>query len=343
MQFLAAEKFGPFEDCTSNQVIAYSALQEKQHDRLLEESARLAKAWLDNFNNVSVEQLAVDISLVKLSIRMVPHIRGYIHVQINPFHSYSTLKAIENAQRIVDLVRHVSPDFDTSHICIKIPSTWEGLQACRVLEASGIRTLATTIFTLEQAALAAEVGCLYVAPYVNEIKVFVDDDFHDDNPQPDLCVLIQRYYQQFSLPTKVLAATLTTRAEVMAVSGVHHMTIAPPLLQELSQTKASESYTEKPSLFEEDVASSGNRIPSLMNFLDDEAGFRLALSRNSNGVNEGKLIQVRLLYTLYPNISQPLKSEYKLIQTRAIQAINVFCDMQQNLESMAKERMLSIQ
>ena len=60
-------------------------------------------------------------------------------------------------------------------MCIKIPSTWEGLQACRVLEASGTKTLATTLFTLEQAALAAEAGCLYIAPYVNEIKVFVDE------------------------------------------------------------------------------------------------------------------------------------------------------------------------
>ena len=56
-------------------------------------------------------------------------------------------------------------------MCLKIPSTWEGLQACRILEALGIRTLATTLFTLEQAALAGDAGCCYVAPYVNELQV----------------------------------------------------------------------------------------------------------------------------------------------------------------------------
>lgn len=43
--------------------------------------------------------------------------------------------------------------------------------ACRALEQAGVRTLATTLFTLAQAVLAAEVGCTYVAPYVNQLKV----------------------------------------------------------------------------------------------------------------------------------------------------------------------------
>ena len=45
--------------------------------------------------------------------------------------------------------------------------------ACRTLELAGVRTLATTLFSMPQAVLAAEVGCTYVAPYVNELKVHV--------------------------------------------------------------------------------------------------------------------------------------------------------------------------
>lgn len=43
--------------------------------------------------------------------------------------------------------------------------------ACHTLELAGVRTLATTLFSMAQAVLAAEVGCAYVAPYVNELKV----------------------------------------------------------------------------------------------------------------------------------------------------------------------------
>ena len=68
----------------------------------------------------------------------------------------------------------VDSNAEKSRVCIKVPSTWEGLQACGILEAGGIRTLATTLFSLEQAVLAADFGCLYIAPYVNELKIFTE-------------------------------------------------------------------------------------------------------------------------------------------------------------------------
>lgn len=77
---------------------------------------------------------------------------------------------------IVSLCQHIAPGFEKSRVCIKIPSSWEGLQACRILDGTGIRTLATTVFTMEQAALAGDMGCRYIAPYVNELKVHFDKE-----------------------------------------------------------------------------------------------------------------------------------------------------------------------
>lgn len=71
----------------------------------------------------------------------------------------------------MQLFQYFQPGFEQSRICIKIPSTWEGLVACRTLELAGVHTLATTLFSMDQAVLAAEVGCTYVAPYVNQLKV----------------------------------------------------------------------------------------------------------------------------------------------------------------------------
>lgn len=45
-------------------------------------------------------------------------------------------------------------------ICIKIPATLGGLKACAELQKKGVRTLATTVFTVEQGLAAAEAaGC----------------------------------------------------------------------------------------------------------------------------------------------------------------------------------------
>ena len=69
----------------------------------------------------------------------------------------------------------MEPSFDLSRLCIKVPSTWEGLQACRKLNTLGVKTLATTVFTIEQAILAAEVGCIYISPFVHELRVHFDE------------------------------------------------------------------------------------------------------------------------------------------------------------------------
>jgi transaldolase len=76
---------------------------------------------------------------------------------------------------IVEHFKLLDITFDLSRVCIKIPSTWEGLEACRLLESSGIATLATTLFTIEQAWMAGNVGCEYIAPYVNELKVHFEE------------------------------------------------------------------------------------------------------------------------------------------------------------------------
>jgi len=112
--------------------------------------------------------------MVKLALSIAPHLTGCSHVQTNPFDSYFTSSTIAGAERIVSLFTHIDPNYDASRVCIKVPATWEGLQACKVLEEKGIKTLATTLFTMAQAALAGQVGCRYIAPYVNELRVHFD-------------------------------------------------------------------------------------------------------------------------------------------------------------------------
>lgn len=78
------------------------------------------------------------------------------------------------AAGILEVFRRVAPSFDISKVCIKVTATWEGLDACRKLKHLGIQTLATTVFTTEQAMLAAESGCIYVAPFVHDLDAVVN-------------------------------------------------------------------------------------------------------------------------------------------------------------------------
>ena len=65
-----AESLGPFVDCTSNQAIAYFELLEHRHKDLLKKSALVAKNLTSKYGDVSLEDLAVEISVYLNSRRI---------------------------------------------------------------------------------------------------------------------------------------------------------------------------------------------------------------------------------------------------------------------------------
>ncbi|KAG4433445.1 hypothetical protein IFR05_011071 [Cadophora sp. M221] len=297
---------GPFVDCTSNQAIAYNELQKSTHKSRIEDAISMAKKLAPKYPELSSAELAVEIVMVSLQLEISHHVTGFVHVQTNPYYSYDMDKTVKNARRIVELFRYLDSSFDHNRVCIKIPSTWEGLQACRILEASKTTTLATTLFTIEQASLAGEVGCHYIAPYVNELKVHFEAGFIDHNKAQKLCVQAQRLYEANGIKTQVLPASLTSTTEIMELAGVHHITISPGLLQELATTPAASSTAV--SLFDEGGLTAS--VPSFVKYADDQAAYRIAFTRSNGGDGEG---------------------ERKLVQ-----AVNTFCDMQDKMEEMMK-------
>lgn len=56
-----AEQLGPFQDCTSNQAIAYFELLHTRHEELVKQSAQVAKDLSRRYPDIKLEPLAVEI------------------------------------------------------------------------------------------------------------------------------------------------------------------------------------------------------------------------------------------------------------------------------------------
>ncbi|KAF7502160.1 hypothetical protein GJ744_006874 [Endocarpon pusillum] len=304
-----SDELGPFVDCTSNQADAYAEISQPQRATVLHRSVALAKQILSEFPYVTFEELAFEISMVSLSLSIAPKIKGSILVMSNPLYCHSTPKIVENGHRLAEICHRLEPNFDLSRLCIKVASTWEGLQACRKLKELGIKTLATTLFTMEQAVLAAEVGCVSVSPFVHELKVHFDETYHDTDPIFDLCVEAQQYYKQHSYSTKVKACSVISMEEVLQLAGVAAFTIPPELLRELATSHESEQKLADLSLFQTPQIKNAQRENNLQSFVDDEAKFRIAFTRRDDGKG----------------------------QMKTIQAINIFCDCQIQAEQLMRE------
>ena len=87
------------------------------------------------------------------------------------------------------------------NIVVKLPSTFEGVKACKTLTEEGTRTNLTLCFQPLQALAVAKAGAFLVSPFIGRI-----DDIGDEGM--DLIVKIRQIYDNYGYETKVLAASI---------------------------------------------------------------------------------------------------------------------------------------
>ena len=87
------------------------------------------------------------------------------------------------------------------NIVVKLPSTVDGLKACKALTDQGIRTNMTLCFQPLQAMMVAKAGAFLVSPFIGRL-----DDVGEDGM--DLIHRTRQIYDNYGYKTKVLAASI---------------------------------------------------------------------------------------------------------------------------------------
>merc|ERR1719265_803701 len=129
-------------------------------------------------------------------------------------------------------------------VLIKLGTTWESIEACKVLEEEGIKCNMTLLFSFAQAVACAEAGATLISPFVGRIldwyKKNTDkkDYTSEDDPGVVSVRRIYRYYKKFGYKTIVMGASFRNTGEILGLAGCDKLTIAPKLLEELQQEPA---------------------------------------------------------------------------------------------------------
>ncbi|KAK6008816.1 hypothetical protein QM012_000719 [Aureobasidium pullulans] len=306
-----AQALGPFVDCTSNQAIVNIELQKPQNEPLILEGIKLAKQIYPEYASAATfPQFASEVLAVTLSARMTPYLSGRALIQTNPYNAYSTSATIANAKRLIAIYKVVAPKWASDKVCIKIPSTWEGIAACKELEKEGIVTLATTLFSLEQAAAAHLAGCSYIAPYVNELAVHFVPGHVDTDKGFSLTRSCQSLYSRLNSKTLVMPASLTSVSECLTVSGAHHITISPPLLAALASTLSPTVPSTTPLFFDEVIEGEEQGDKELLEAVTEEAKYRIRYTRLKNGAAEKKLVDAINIFSDCQDATEELVGRY---------------------------------
>ena len=77
------------------------------------------------------------------------------------------------------------------NMVVKIPMTAEGLKAVKILEAEGVKTNVTLVFSAGQALLAARAGASYVSPQ------YRDSDYCGEHTKPYPCDRLRQSRSQY--------------------------------------------------------------------------------------------------------------------------------------------------
>lgn len=114
------------------------------------------------------------------------------------------------------------------NITVKLPMTPEGLKACSVFRAEGIKTNVTLIFSANQALMAARAGATYVSPFLGRL----DDIGHDGM---ELIAKISTIFSIHNIDTEIIAASIRHPQHITdaALNGAHISTTPFKVLKQL--------------------------------------------------------------------------------------------------------------
>lgn len=123
-----------------------------------------------------------------------------------------------------------------NNIAVKVPLTWDGLKACKVLTDEGNMVNVTLCFSANQALIAAKAGATFISPFIGRL-----DDMALDGME--LIEDIRTVYDNYGFETKILAASIRSVNHVLdcARIGADVMTAPPGVIKSL----ASHPLTDK--------------------------------------------------------------------------------------------------
>ncbi|ETN78509.1 transaldolase [Necator americanus] len=294
----AIKEFKP-TDATTNPSLILAASKMEKYAPLMKEAITYAKEKGAGKTPEQVLELAMDRLFVVFGKEILNVIPGRVSTEVDARLSFDADASVVKALSLIDQYEKLG--ISKERILIKLASTWEGIQAAKILESKhGVHCNMTLLFNFEQAVACAEANVTLISPFVGRIMDwFVKNtdkkkyDRHDD-PGVQSVTRIYNYYKKYGYKTQVMAASFRNTEEIKGLMGCDLLTIrhehtiiflvifwfsgrsvslfSPGLLHQLSEDKEAVPVALKCS------ESAGKDIPRIT---VDEKSFRWALNEDA--------------------------------------------------------------
>ena len=268
--FERMEAYKPQDATTNPSLILKAVLQENYQNLVLR-----VKREHSGLSPVDL----VDHILVAFGMEILNIVPGRVSTEVDARLSFDTKATVKKAKHLISL--YEANGIDRKRVLIKLAGTWEGIQAAKELEISGIHCNMTLLFSLVQAAACGAVNAKLISPFVGRItdwhKSKLGSNWSDVNNggsnDPGVISVknIFHYYKHFGIQTEIMGASFRNTSQILELAGCDLLTISPELLEELSAS-------DQTVLRKLDANKSiSNLIPLQL----DESSFRLQLNNDA--------------------------------------------------------------
>jgi transaldolase len=260
------------QDATTNPSLILKAAQLPSYQNLIQ------KVKSDT-SGQPVDQV-IDALLVAFGMEILKIVPGRVSTEVDARLSFDTEATVQKAREIISA--YESKGISKNRILIKIASTWEGIQAAKILQAEGITCNMTLLFSLIQAVACADAKAQLISPFVGRITDWHKkslgsewrDEIHGGANDPGVVSVknIYHYYKRFGIKTEVMGASFRNIGQITNLAGCDLLTISPELLAELQSKNDSLQAALRVDL---------SQLMSIDEIHADEKSFRYQLNQDA--------------------------------------------------------------
>jgi len=194
-----------------------------------------------------------DKALVNVGGDLAKLVPGRVSTEVDARLAYDTLGIIRKVHNLLKLYNDI--DIPPERLLFKIPSTWQGIEASRLLESEGIQTHLTFVYSFAQAAAAAQAGASVIQIFVGRIRDWSRN--HSGDPEieaalkrgedPGLALVTKayNYIHKYGHKSKLMAAAVRNKQDLFSLLGVDYIIAPLKVLQSLKEsvTAPDEKYS----------------------------------------------------------------------------------------------------
>lgn len=278
--FASIGKYKP-QDATTNPSLILAATKKPEYAKLIDVAVAYGKEHGKNIDEKT--DATLDRLLVEFGNEILKIVPGKVSTEVDARFSFDTQASVNKALHIIELYKSIG--IDKSRVLIKIASTWEGIQAARILQRDHkINCNLTLMFSKVQAIAGAEAGAFLISPFVGRIldwhKAHTGKTYSkEEDPGVASVKSIFDYYKKYGYNTIVMGASFRNTGEITELAGCDYLTIAPNLLEELSSS--SEAVPKKL-----DASNAKSLDIEKKTYINDEANFRFDFNEDAMAVEK---------------------------------------------------------